>query len=154
MTKIRAVCASVLLATVGVGAAATASANPVGAIPAARSVTCSGTIGITQMQFVPSSVASGGSSTVHLVAKNCTDQIQSTEVTWLGSFRGTHLSGCPIIDPLAQPATFKPHSTFRAKIEYEALSGCTATRLQVTARFAGSGGQQVAEKSADLTITP
>jgi hypothetical protein len=88
------------------------------------------------------------------VARNCTGVSQSTEITWLGQFKGKHVSGCPVIDPLAQHAAFKPHGTFKAKLTYDLPSSCTASRLQATTRFTGSGGTQLAEQSADLSITP
>ena len=143
--------AAVTLAVVGLASVASISAD--GATQRAGTAACSGTIGITQLHFVPPSVARGGGSAAHVAAQSCTDQSQSTELTWLGRFRGKHFSGCPVIDPLAQHATFRPDGTFKAKLTYSLPSSCTASRLQVTVRFSGSGGTQLAEKSADLSIT-
>jgi len=151
MTRIRLFCASLALVTVGLGATASLSAD--GAVTGAGTTTCSGTLGITEFGFLPPTVVRGGASTVHVAARNCTGQSQATELTWLGQFKGKHFAGCPAIDPLAQPATFKAHGAFKAKLTYDLPTSCTASRLQVTVRFTGSGGTQLAEQSADLAIT-
>ncbi len=149
MKGIRIVCASLAMTTIGLVAASSANADE--AVVGSRTP-CSGTVAITHLQFAPPTVRRGGSSTVHVVARNCTSQSESTEITWLGQFNGTHVSGCPVIDPLAQPAAFKAHGTFKGKLTYDLPSSCTASRLQVTTRFTGSGGAQLAEQSAHLSI--
>jgi hypothetical protein len=151
-TRIRFFCVSLVLAAVGVATVSSTSAGWTG--PGIETkAPCSGTISITKIHFVPPSVARGGHSTVHVTARNCTGQSQSIRLTWLGQFAGKHLSGCPVIDPLARPATFASHGTFRSSVGYDVPSSCTASRLDATARFSGSGGTQLAEGSADLSIT-
>jgi hypothetical protein len=134
------------------GAATMATAAPAGA--AGSSTACTGVIRIAHMAFRPPAVAPGQSSTVHVLAVNCTDQSQTTSVTWLGRFIGTSgqvPQGCPVIDPVSEAANFVPHGTFAGKMTYLVLSGCTANLLRVTARFS-EGGAVLAERSANLTI--
>lgn len=150
--RIRFFSASLVLGAVGVVCVSSSSAGW-GDRRVETTAPCSGTISITRIQFAPPSVARGGSSAVHVAARNCTGQSQSVELTWLGQFGGKHLSGCPAIDPLARPATFASHGTFKSSLRYDLPSSCTASRLDATARFSGSGGTQLAEESADLSIT-
>jgi len=151
MNRILLFCTSLALAIVGVTAAASINAD--GAVPRPGAAACSGTIAITELRFVPPSVTRGGTSTAHVVAHNCTGRTQSTELTWLGQFKGKHISGCPAIDPLPESATFTSRGTVKAKLSYELPTSCTASQLQVTTRFTGSGGTQLAVRSAALSIT-
>lgn len=135
------------------GAATLATAGPAGAV--GTSTGCTGVIRITRMAFRPPAVAPGNSSTVHVLAVNCTDQSQHTSVTWFGRFissSGAVLQGCPVIDPVSEAADFAPLGQFRGKLTYLVPAGCTATLLRVTAEFS-EGGAILAERSANLTIT-
>ena len=145
-------CASLVVGSLGLAAGASISAD--GAVPGGQRGGCGATIRITQLRFVPPSVARGANSTARVTAQNCSGQSQSTELMWLGRFMGKHVSGCPVIDPVAEPATFTALGTFKAKLTYDLSTSCTASRLRVTARFSGSGGTQLAQKSASLSITP
>jgi hypothetical protein len=112
--------------------------------------TCSGVVDITHLAFKPPEVAPGGSSTAHMSARNCTDMPVKATSVWIGSFTGD-VAGCPVIDPVGQPADFAPNGTVRSKITYEVPSGCGATDLQFTVRIS-EGGTLFAEKTADLAI--
>jgi hypothetical protein len=110
---------------------------------------------VTHLAFKPSVVLSGQTSTVHLVAQNCTNETQTTTITWLGRFErpgGGIPSGCPVIDPFSQGATFAVGGIFRAKVTYLVPASCTATALAVTARIS-RGATVLAHKTATLTIS-
>jgi hypothetical protein len=139
--------ASVLAVGAAALVAPAASATPTPA-------TCTGTIDIVHMAFRPNPVSPEQSSTVHLVAKNCTSTRQNTSVMWTGRFVGsssTPPAGCPIIDPVSMPVSFPPLATRRAEIGYLVPGGCTARGLQVTATFREAGGV-VAQRTATLHI--
>jgi len=115
------------------------------------------TLAITSLRFRPRAVAPGGSATVRLRARNCTTQAQSATLTWLGRFSdagGGIPAGCPVIDPLAQPAEFAPRGSFRAHLGFTVPAACTATSSQETARLSGAGGVVFAEQTATLGISP
>jgi hypothetical protein len=118
-------------------------------------VDCSGVVTITHIAFKPSPVLRGQTSTVHLVAQNCTNETQTTTLTWLGRFEragGGIPSGCPVIDPFSRDATFAPGAIFRAKVTYLVPASCTATALAVTARIS-QGATVLAHKTATLAIS-
>jgi hypothetical protein len=113
-------------------------------------------VSITALGFHPPRVAPGGSSVVRLRALNCTPETQHATLTWVGQFIGPTPgipSGCPAIDPLAQPANFKPGGTFSAHVGFVVFASCTATALSETARLTGAHGTLLAEKTADLLIS-
>src|SRR2546428_296240 len=92
-----------------------------------------------------------------LRARNCTTQAQSATLTWLGRFSdagGGIPAGCPVIDPLAQPAQFAPRGRIRVHLGFTVPAACTATSLQETARLSGAGGVVFAEQTATLAISP
>jgi len=137
---------------------AVAAAGEVGAASGAarRPMACT-TVAITSLHFHPRAVAPGGSATVRLRARNCTTQAQSATVTWLGRFSdagGGIPAGCPVIDPLAQPAQFAPRGRIRVHLGFTVPAACTATSLQETARLSGAGGVVFAEQTATLGISP
>jgi hypothetical protein len=135
----------------GVAVLSAATLAMAGPAPAGATMSCAGSIKITHMAFRPSTVSPGQSSTVHVVAVNCTGQSRQTTLTWLGRFVGGS-GGCPAIDPLPQSANFTPHGRFTSSLTYLVPAGCTATSLQARAQFR-AGGRVVAERTADLTIT-
>jgi hypothetical protein len=99
-------------------------------------------------------VAPGGSSTATLKAQNCTGQTISATATWIAQFQGSGgglPAGCPVIDPIARPATFAPHGTVTQSTGYLVPSGCTATSLHLTVRIS-AGGSVLATGTANLTI--
>jgi len=115
------------------------------------------TVAITSLHFHPRAVAPGGSATVRLRARNCTTQAQSATLTWLGRFSdagGGIPAGCPVIDPLAQPAQFAPRGRIRVHLGFTVPAACTATSLQETARLSGASGVVFAEQTATLGISP
>src|SRR5438046_623622 len=63
-------------------------------------------------------------------------------------------AGCPVIDPLAQPAQFAPRGRIRVHLGFTVPAACTATSLQETARLSGAGGVVFAEQTATLGISP
>ena len=139
-----------------VGAVAAAGEMGAASSAARRRMACT-TLAITSLRFRPRAVARGGSATVRLRARNCTTQAQSATLTWLGRFSdagGGIPAGCPVIDPLAQPAEFAPRGSFRAHLGFTVPAACTATSLQETARLSGAGGVVFAEQTATLGISP
>jgi hypothetical protein len=149
MLRLRAFLAGIAI----LGAATLATAAPAGAV--GSSTACTGVIKIARMAFRPPTVTPGNSSTVHVVAVNCTNRSQDTSVMWLGQFIGPVPGippGCPAIDPVSQGASFAPHGRFTGKLTYLVPSGCRASALRVTARFS-EGGAVLAQRSASLIIT-
>lgn len=144
-----AVGAVVLLAG---GGPASADALP---SPTPQPGTCSGTIGIDSFAFDPAVVLPGASSDATLTATNCTGMSQSVTETWTGRFTsatGTGVpAGCPVIDPLARPVTFAPHTQVATATSYLVPSGCAASGLTVTVTIS-QDGTQLAQGSADLVI--
>jgi len=139
-----------------VGAAAAAGEMGAASSATRRPIACT-TLAITSLHFRPRAVAPGGSATARLRARNCTTQAQSATLTWLGRFSdagGGIPAGCPVIDPLAQPAEFAPRGRLRARLGFTVPAACTATSLQETARLSGAGGVVFAERTATLGITP
>ena len=139
-----------------VGAVAAAGEMGAASSAARRRMACT-TLAITSLRFRPRAVAPGGSATVRLRARNCTTQAQSATLTWLGRFSdagGGIPAGCPVIDPLAQPAQFAPRGSFRAHLAFTVPAACTATSLQETARLSGASGVVFAEQTATLGISP
>src|SRR5438309_11339616 len=114
--------------------AVVALASLVGASPAATAASSNSAcvVSITALGFHPRHVAPGGGSVVHLRARNCTRQTQHATLTRLGQFVGSTPgipSGCPAIDPLAQPANFSPDGTFSAQLGFLVFPSCTAEAL-------------------------
>ena len=146
--------ASAVLSALGITTGMVA-AGGVASASAAAPAACSGVIQISRLAFVPPAIAPGQSSTAELTARNCTGQTQRTTVTWLGRFLGPgggFPAGCPVIDPLAQPATFAPYGTVSGQVGYLVFAGCTATSLQATVRITGAGGAVLAQRTASLVI--
>ena len=119
-----------------------------GAIPASK---CTGVLTISSVAFGPGTVVPGLSSTARLTAMNCTHHTQSFTVTWLGRYVGSDVTGCPVIDPLAQPISVASRATLRAHLAYTVPKTCAATSLAVTARIAAKG-KVVAHKTGSLRI--
>jgi hypothetical protein len=116
-------------------------------------------IKITNLSFSPPVVSPGQLATANMSARNCTGQPESASVMWLDQFLGPAGTaggippGCPAIDPLPpQPVSFAPYGSYSASLQTLVFSGCTATQLQVTVRFFGSGGTVLAQRTADLPI--
>jgi len=145
-----------MTAAVAALALAGAGAAPAMAAPAAAAA-CSGTIDITSLTFDPPAATPGQTVTATIAAQNCTDQPQSASVLVVARFVGSSPgipAGCPAIDPLPpQTASFAPNGGYTASQGYLIFSGCTATALEVTARFTGAAGALLATRTADLPIT-
>ncbi len=143
------VCAISLFATTGATAASAASTPRV-------SRECRGAVVIIKsLHWHPRRVAPGGMSTVRLVAKNCTDQAQDVNLTWLGRFVGSSPGippGCAVIDPLGVPVHFEPHARSTAELGFLVFDSCEATSLEETARISASDGTVLAQRTAVLQI--
>ena len=100
---------------------------------------CPGDIAIEQFAFNPPSVPVGQTSTLNLVAQNCTNQTLTGQTIWFGKFtwaNGGIPPGCPAIDPIAYPYTIPPQGTYTtSQGEADNFSGCQATGLQITVEF-------------------
>jgi hypothetical protein len=128
-----------------------------GAANAAATASCSAVIDIEQIAFNPPSVPAGEPSTLNLVAQNCTSQTLRGEAIWSGRFTwpgGGLPSGCPVIDPIAQPYSMAPGVQYTTTRVYEdPIPGCEATGLQVTVEFSAQGYTGVvAQATATLNI--
>jgi hypothetical protein len=115
---------------------------------------CTGTIQIDSLAFTGSTPVNSGD--IAGIAQNCTNQAQSTTVTWVGRFTGPGTgipAGCLAIDPFVQPANFAPLGQVTTSTAYRIFAGCTATGLQVTATIvAATGGTVLAQQTANLVI--
>lgn len=122
----------------------------------AATTSCTGTVQISAVSFSPPVISAGQTSTVTLVAQNCTDQSVRTTVqyqfTWL-SPSGTSLPpGCPVNDPVAESVTFAPGATYTSsRFGVTAFPGCTATGERVTVSIFGNGAT-LATRTADLAL--
>jgi hypothetical protein len=102
-------------------------------------------------------VTPGHSSTVTLVARNCTNQAQTVSVLTVARFVGATTgipAGCPAIDPLP-PArvTIAPGGSYSSSTTYLVFAGCTATALEATVRITGATtGTLLATATTRLTI--
>ncbi|MFJ8580918.1 cellulose binding domain-containing protein [Micromonospora sp. NPDC093277] len=152
MRKLTAALAA--LCTTGAALAVLAATAPAHAADPA----CTGTIRIASMTWSPPQITPGQGSTLTLVAQNCTDTLQQVSLfsygRFLGADPGSIPPGCPVLDPLPpRQITIAAGATYAATSGYSTFATCTATRLQVTARFS-TGDTTVASGSADLAITP
>ncbi|HEY4455919.1 MAG TPA: hypothetical protein VGN81_16525 [Pseudonocardiaceae bacterium] len=148
----RSLLASVTIASV---ALLTAPSGVAAASPNQSHHSCTGIVQITRFAFNPSSVSPGDSSTANLSARNCTSASQQTTATWFGRFIGASTgipTGCPVLDPLPQPATFAPYGTFHSSVGYLVPASCTASQLQITVQIQQSG-TVLAQQSTNLAIT-
>lgn len=128
---------------------------PGAANAATATAACSGDIAIGQFAFNPPSVPPGGSSTLNLVAMNCTNQTLSGQTIWFGLYTGPGTGippGCPAIDPISIPYTMAPGAVDTITRPQTTFPGCLATGLQATVEFTVSNVGTVAEGTADLTI--
>lgn len=147
MRRIAAVAVSfVLVALAGVFVVGTVTAS---------AATCTGTVQITSMTANPPTVAPGGSTTVSLVAQNCTNQPIQANVQWYGRFLGPTggiPAGCVVIDPLVLTMSLPANGSGTSSLGYLTFASCTATRLQVTATIS-AGGATLASQSATVLIS-
>jgi hypothetical protein len=150
VTRLRLLLAA-SLAVALVMAAAPAAAAAVAS--GSTSPACAGKVDVVRFQFFPPSVARGATASARIVARNCLGQTEDTVLTTFGHFTGKKASGCPVIDPLARQADFKPHGGFSSKVGYEVPGECDATHLLVTARFTDSTGALLTTATATLSIT-
>lgn len=129
-----------------------------GAANAATSASaCSGVITIDQFAFNPPSVPVGQTSTLKLVAQNCTNQTLQGQIYWYGQYTwpgGGIPPGCPAIDPIALPYTIAPQASYTSSLQDgDPFSGCQATGLQDTVRFMENNvSGVVAQATANLAI--
>ncbi|HEY0534218.1 MAG TPA: cellulose binding domain-containing protein [Actinoplanes sp.] len=119
--------------------------------------TCTGSVQISSLTFNPAQGIPGQTTTATVIAQNCTNQPQQASVLLTGRFIGPLAgipAGCPSIDPLPpQQVAIPPAGTYATGLGYLIFSGCTATSLQVTARFTNAAGAVLATQSATLPIT-
>jgi len=140
--------------TAGVAALAAIPASPALAAPA--SVRCS-QVAIRSLTFDPAVANPGQTATATVVARNCTGATLQTTLQWTARFVGATAgipAGCPAIDPLPVAVSFPPHRSVSSSFGILVFPSCSATALQVTARYTGSGGAVLAERTASLPIVP
>jgi len=110
---------------------------------------------IARLAFRPHTAMVGTTATLKLAARNCTKLPQSATVqftaSWVGPSAGLP-NGCPVIDPLAEPASFAPHGKFTAQVGYLVPAGCAATALDATVQITGASGTPLATGTARLRI--
>jgi len=148
------------IAAAGLSLAVAVGALVVGATVAASTATaatCTGTatVQITSMSFNPPSVAPGQSSTVTLVAQNCTSQDIAASVQFYARFVGSDGNippGCVVYDPFIRQLTLPAGGQGTTGVTYSTFASCTATAFQATASIS-AGGATVASQSATLQFT-
>jgi hypothetical protein len=121
----------------------------------ATAASCTGTVQIDSFAFNPPVVSPGQSSTLTLVAENCTgQQIQTTDI-WSGRYVGadgtTIPPGCPVIDPIAPALTLPANGQATASVGYSTFAMCAAVALKATVNIS-SGGVTLASQTATLAI--
>ena len=145
LVAVAALCAAGAITVAGPAAPATAA-------------TCDGTIQITSLTFDPAEAAPGQTATATVSAQNCTDLPQQASLMFVARFVGPSAgipAGCPAIDPLPPlQASFPAGGAYTTGQGYLVLPGCTATALEVTARFTDAAGAVLATQTADLPIGP
>jgi len=122
---------------------------------AATAATCTGTVQITSMTFNPSTVAPGRSSTVTLVAQNCTGQPVQASVMWYARYLGSTggiPAGCVVIDPLILALSLPANGSGTSAMTYQTFASCTATGLEAQASIS-VGGTTVASQTATLVLS-
>ena len=120
----------------------------------ASAATCTGTVQITSMTFNPPTVAAGQSSTVTVVAQNCTSQPIQAGVTFYARFLdapGGFPSGCVVYDPFVRPVTIPANGQVSTGVSYSTYAGCTAIALRASVTIA-VGGTTLASQDATLNI--
>lgn len=131
-----------------VGGAATA-ASRTAAQPTAG---CTGAVvAITQLGFVPSSVAPGQNSNLTGTLTNCTaEPLAVTElIAW--QFLGT-ARNCFVNDPYYRPVTLPANGSLSLVGVYMVAGTCTASGVQVNVQITDSGYNMLAQASAQLAI--
>jgi hypothetical protein len=117
---------------------------------------CVGTIQITSLTLNPTPATPGQTVTATVVAQNCTSQPQQASVMYVARYvsaSGGFPAGCPVIDPLPpQQVSFAAGGAYTGALGYHTLSGCTATALQVTARFTDSAGVVLATRTSEAPL--
>lgn len=122
---------------------------------AATAASCTGTVEIGSFAFNPPAVIPGQSSTLTLVAENCTGQpIQANDV-WSGRYVGpdgtTIPPGCPVIDPIVPNLPLPANGEGTASQAFSTFVMCPAVALKMTVTIS-SGGVTLASQTATLTI--
>jgi hypothetical protein len=102
---------------------------------------------ITGFAFHPAAVAEGGATTLALTARNCTRQTQHTTLTQYG----TEPPGCPVLDPVATPLTFRPRQS-RVRNQMFVAPPCAGTE-RITVAITDSAGTLLAKRTAQLVVT-
>lgn len=118
---------------------------------------CTGNITIDQFSFNPASEPPGQSSTLSLVAQNCTAQTVQGNIIWSGRFTdpsGGIPPGCPVIDPISLQYTIAPNGAYStSQMEGDNFPSCQATGLQASVSFNENGVTgPVAQATANLII--
>jgi cellulase/cellobiase CelA1 len=123
---------------------------------ATATAACSGDIAIEQFAFNPASVPAGQTSTLSLVAQNCTNQTLQGMVTRFTEFTGPGTGlpqGCPEVDPIALPFTLAPGASYtNSQQQGDTISGCEATGMTATVEFSVNNVGTVAQATANLVV--
>jgi hypothetical protein len=128
--------AGLALPVVGTTLASPAQAQPSGCV-----------VQITGFAFHPATVAEGGATTLTLTARNCTRQTRHTTLTQYG----TEPPGCPVLDPVATPLTFRPRQS-RVRNQMFVAPPCAGTEHIIVA-ITDSAGTLLAKRTAQLVVT-
>ncbi len=122
----------------------------------AGAASCTGTVQIDSMTWNPPSVTAGQSSTLTVVAQNCTSQPLQTMLLSYARFvdsAGNLPSSCIAYDPFVRPLAIPANGQATATVGYSTFASCTATGLQATATISLSSGGTLASQTSTLPIT-
>lgn len=150
MTAVTAGVAALAVVPAGTAVAGTAGT----AAPSA--VRCS-QLAIRSLTFDPAVANPGQVVTATVTARNCSRATLRTTLQWTARFVGASEgipAGCPAIDPLPVQVAFPPRRSVSSSFGVLIFSGCTATSLQVTARYTDTAGTVLDQRTASVPIVP
>jgi hypothetical protein len=144
-------------------AAVTAGVAVLAVLPAGTAVAASGApsavqcrqLAIRSLTFDPAVANPGQVVTATVVARNCSRMTLRTTLQWTARFVGTTAgipAGCPAIDPLPVAVAFPPRRSVSSSLGVLIFPACTATSLEVTARYTDSAGTVLDQRTASVPI--
>lgn len=112
---------------------------------------CTGTAALTQLGFVPSSVAPGQNSNLKGTLANCTSQPVAITLLITWQLLGT-AQNCFVNDPTYMQETLPANGTLSLGGQYMVAGTCTASGVQATVKITDAGNNVLAQGTAVLAI--